>query len=94
MKKLFTNIKNTFGAINSKSKQIFIKIIAVITAFFTAQKAVLCDNRGENFIDSGFKVLIIVVLAALLLAGLYLLLGDVIMPTLTTRVKELFNYKG
>ena len=40
------------------------------------------------------KVLIIVVLAALLLAGLYVLLGDVIMPTLTTRVKDLFNYKG
>ena len=52
------------------------------------------SKRGENFIDSGFKVLIIVVLAALLLAGLYILLGDVIMPTLTTRVKELFNYKG
>ena len=39
-------------------------------------------------------ILIVVVLAALLLAGLYALFGNVIMPTLTDRVKDLFNYKG
>ena len=59
-----------------------------------AAKAVISNRRGENFVDSGFKVIIIVVLAALFLAGLYFLLGDVIMPTLTERVKDLFNYKG
>jgi NADH:ubiquinone oxidoreductase subunit H len=57
-------------------------------------KAAIANRRGEKFIDTGFKILIVVVLAALLLAGLYMLFGDVIMPTLTQRVKELFNYKG
>ena len=60
----------------------------------TTTTAAISNKRGENFVDSGFKVLIIVVLAALFLTGLYFLLGDVIMPTLTERVKDLFNYKG
>ena len=40
------------------------------------------------------KVLIIVALGALLLAGLYLSFGEVVMPTLTQRIKEMFNYAG
>jgi len=40
------------------------------------------------------KILIAVVLGALLLAGLYALFGDVLMLTLTNRVKEMFNYAG
>jgi len=67
---------------------------AMVAAALPGTRLVLCNKRGENFIDSGFKVLIVVVLAALLLAGLYALFGDVIMPTLTDRVEELFNYNG
>lgn len=40
------------------------------------------------------KILIAVVLGALLLAGLYALFGDVVMPTLVKRIKEMFNYAG
>ena len=40
------------------------------------------------------KILISVVVGALLLAGLYMLFNDTILPTLTQRVKELFDYKG
>ena len=73
----------------------FVKKITFKARIATAAaKFAICSKRGENFVDSGFKVLIIVVLAALFLAGLYLLLGDVVMPTLTNRVKDLFNYKG
>ena len=32
--------------------------------------------------------------AALLLGGLYLLFNDTILPTLTNKIKELFNYAG
>lgn len=60
----------------------------------TAAKAALTSRRGENFIDSGFKILIVVVLAALFLAALYALFGDVLMPQLTQRVTDLFNYNG
>ena len=56
--------------------------------------AVLCNKRAENFIDSGIKILIAVVIGALLLGGLYSLFGDTIMPTVTQRVEEMFNFQG
>ena len=36
----------------------------------------------------------LVVVGALLLAGLYALFGDVVMPTLNQRIKDMFNYAG
>ena len=61
-----------------------------------AAKAVhlLKDKRGENYVDTAVKILIAVVIGALLLAGLYALFGDVVMPTLTRRIQEMFNYAG
>ena len=61
-----------------------------------AAKAVhlLQDKRGENYVDTAVKILIAVVIGALLLAGLYALFGDVVMPTLTRRIQEMFNYAG
>lgn len=60
-----------------------------------------------NYLNGGFlyrvhevrlrkalKILISVVVGALLLAGLYMLFEDTILPTLTQRVKELFDYQG
>ena len=55
---------------------------------------VLADRRGENYVDTAVKILIAVVLGALLLAGLYALFGDVVMPTLTERVTGMFDYAG
>ena len=52
------------------------------------------DTKGENYVDTAVKILIAVVLGALLLAGLYALLGDVVMPTLTQRIQDMFNYAG
>lgn len=52
------------------------------------------DTKGENYADTAVKILIAVVLGALLLAGLYALFGDVVMPTLTQRIQDMFNYAG
>lgn len=52
----------------------------------------LRDQVGENYVDVGVKILIAVVIGALLLAGLYTLFGDVVMPTLTRKITEMFNY--
>lgn len=52
------------------------------------------DTKGENYVDTAVKILIAVVLGALLLAGLYALFGDVVMPTLTQRFQDMFNYAG
>lgn len=57
-------------------------------------KGLMLDKRGENYVDTAVKILIAVVLGALLLAGLYALFGDVVMPTLTRRIQEMFNYAG
>lgn len=52
------------------------------------------EKRGENSVDSGIKILIAVVIGALLLGGLYALFGDTIMPTVTEKVEDMFNFKG
>lgn len=51
-------------------------------------------NRVHSRLRKAVKILIAVVLGALLLAGLYALFGDVVMPTLTKRIQEMFNYAG
>ena len=51
-------------------------------------------RRAENCVDSGIKILIAVVIGALLLGGLYALFGDTIMPTVTEKVEEMFDFKG
>ena len=54
----------------------------------------LSATLGEGYIDTAIKILIAVVLGALLLAGLYTLFGDTVLPTVTERVEEMFDYKG
>ena len=57
-------------------------------------KTALANTRGEGYVDTGVKILSAVVIGALLLAGLYTLFNTTIMPTVTTKVTELFNYQG
>lgn len=54
----------------------------------------LMEKSGEGYVDTGVKILIAVVLGGLLLAGLYALFNTTIMPTLTQRITEMFNYTG
>lgn len=57
-------------------------------------KVILGDNRAEGFVDSAVKILISVVIGALLLAGLYALFGDIILPTLEERIQDMFDFAG
>ena len=59
-----------------------------------AAKNVLKSSRAEGFVDTALKILMAVVIGALILAGLYALFGDTILPTLTRRITDLFNYAG
>lgn len=54
----------------------------------------LANNRGEGFVDTAIKILMAVVIGALVLAGLYMLFDKTVLPTLTQRIKEMFNYAG
>lgn len=84
MKKLFKNVTNSIKttAANIKSS---------VVAF---NRRAVCGNAGEGYIDTAVKVLIAVVLGALVLAGLYAVLNDTVMPTVTERIQEMFNYAG
>lgn len=54
----------------------------------------LNETKGEGYVDTGIKILIAVVIGALLLAGLYLLFDGTILPTLKTKVIDMFNFRG
>ena len=74
------------------------KFIAKIREKFNsvaARTVVAVSNvKAEGYVDSGVKILIAVVVGALLLAGLYALFNTTIMPTVTEKITNLFNYKG
>ena len=75
-------------------KKIITTIQNKLSTIATRTKTVLANNRGEGYVDTGVKILIAVVIGALLLAGLYTLFNTTIMPTVTSKVTELFNYQG
>ena len=54
----------------------------------------LRNKRGEGFMDTALQILISIIIGSLLLAGLYVLFGDTILPTLTNKIEGLFNYAG
>ena len=62
---------------------------AVVTA-----KSAIESTSGEGYIDTGVKIIIGVVIGGVILAGLYLLFNGTIIPTLTTKIGEMFNYGG
>ncbi|BCN29525.1 DUF6133 family protein [Anaeromicropila herbilytica] len=51
----------------------------------------LSEDSG-NFIEEMAKYIIGIVLAALVLAGLYALVKTVVLPSISDKVKNLFNY--
>jgi len=57
-------------------------------------QTILADKRGEGFVDTAIKILISVVIGALLLAGLYTLFGNTVLPELQRRISEMFSYNG
>lgn len=84
MKKFIRNMSNKLSAAVSK---------ATMKAAEFHRRA-LTGNAGEGYIDTAVKILIAVVLGALLLALLYALFNDTIMPTVTQKIKDMFNYAG
>lgn len=71
-------------------------VMGYVGGIMAKEKAgtVLKRNEGEGFVDTALKILISVVVGALLLAGLYTLFKDTILPTLTDKIENLFNYSG
>ena len=72
----------------------FKKIRNKVNFMVATAKATVATKKAEGYVDSGVKILIAVVIGALLLAGLYALFNSTIMPTVTTKITELFSYNG
>jgi hypothetical protein len=51
-------------------------------------------RRGESSVGQAVAILIAIVIGALLLAGLYLLFSSTVLPTLTQKIREMFNYSA
>lgn len=82
--------KKIINSIRKSAVTVLDKVSATIS---TVQYAIE-NPTAEGYVDSGVKILIAVVIGALLLAGLYALFNTTIMPTVTKKVTDLFNYKG
>jgi len=78
-----SSMKNFINSIKGKSFEMAVRT-----------RRILMDKRGEGFVDTAIKILIAVVIGALLLAGLYALFGEMIMPELRDRIQDMFNYGG
>ena len=75
-------------------RKFFRKLKDKAEAFVLDFRAAVENKEAEGYVDTGVKILIAVVIGALLLAGLYALFNSTIMPTVTRKVTELFNYSG
>lgn len=91
MKKFIKKITHTAQSAVTCVKTAAVNSKSAVLAF---NRRAVCGNAGEGYIDTAVKVLIAVVLGALVLAGLYAVLNDTVMPTVTERIKDMFNYKG
>ena len=76
-------MKKLFNSIRSKCNDLATRAIVAVS-----------NAKAEGYVDSGVKILIAVVIGALLLAGLYALFNDTIMPTVTERIEDLFDFAG
>ena len=88
---MFNSIKTFAKNTAAKVKNAFATADAVASS---KAHEVLDGTVAEAYVDTGVKILIAVVIGALLLGGLYALFNTTIMPTVTAKITELFNYAG
>ncbi len=94
MKNFMNKVISKVNDVKEKGKAAAIAGALKFQQLRTKSGMVLAQQSGEGFVDTALKILISVVIGALLLAGLYMLFNDTVLPTLVDRVKELFNYRG
>lgn len=78
----------------SNMKKFFNSIRNKINSIAVSAKSTLGSKKGEGYIDTGVKIIIGVVVGGVILAGLYALFNSTIIPTLTTKITQMFSYSG
>ena len=76
-------MRNLINKIKSK----FQKSVATV-------QTVVAEKRAEGYIDTAVKIIVGVVIGGVLLAGLYTLFNTTVIPTLTTKIGQMFSYTG
>lgn len=94
MKKIMNKVISKVSNGKEKAENAIMAGVRKLCRLREKSEVVLAGQSGEGFVDTALKILISVVIGALLLAGLYMLFNDTVLPTLVQRVKELFDYKG
>lgn len=90
VKKGVSAVKYCISAIRSGVRS----CMSAICGALTRVKVAVCPTTGEGYVDTGVKIIISVVIGGLLLAGLYTLFNSTILPTLGTKISEMFSYTG
>lgn len=75
-------------------KNIINKIRSKFQKSVTTVQTVIAEKRAEGYIDTAVKIIIGVVIGGVLLAGLYTLFNNTVIPTLTTKIGQMFSYTG
>ena len=91
MRKLFDKIKSTLKKGLQKIKN---GINQMAVKWSVRRHAIATDCAGEGYIDTAIKIIIALVIGALLLGGLYTLFNSSVIPTMQTKVTDMFSYSG
>ena len=75
-------------------KNLINKIKSKFRKSVTTVQSVIAEKRAEGYIDTAVKIIIGVVIGGVLLAGLYTLFNTTVIPTLTTKIGQMFSYTG
>ena len=75
-------------------RNIIDKIKSKLQKSVTTVQTVIAEKRAEGYIDTAVKIIIGVVIGGVLLAGLYTLFNTTVIPTLTTKIGQMFSYTG
>ncbi len=81
---------------SAKNKSMLLVLDARFKAsnIFERTKKAIYSKDGQGTLDVAVTVLISIVLGALILAGLYLVVKGTVLPTVTQKIKDMFNFKG
>ncbi len=75
-------------------KKIINSIKNKVNNAIVSAKIAVENKQAEGYVDTGVKIIIGVVIGGVILAGLYTLFNSTVIPTLTTKIGEMFNYSG
>lgn len=91
MKKFINKVKEISNEMAGKVKSGFKNRL---NRAIVSTKTAIQSTSGEGYVDTGVKIIIGVVIGGVILAGLYALFNTTVIPTLTNKITEMFNYKG